>query len=314
MKKSLLRIATRKSALALCQTNYIKSQLQKIYPKLVVELIEITTTGDKNLNDPLHKVGGKRLFVKELEQALLEGKADLAVHSLKDIPADIPLGLTIAAISKREDPRDVLLSNVASNLASLPTGAVVGTTSLRRICQLRAIRPDLEIKPLRGNVDTRLQRLDEHKFDAIVLAAAGLNRLGLQQRITEFFSSSQFLPAAGQGALAIETREDQEIREIVRPLNHEETQYCVTAERALNLRLDGGCQVPIGALATLKNGQLLLEGLVGSPDGKSILRANGAAKAKDAEILGVYVAEDLLKQGAEKILQAIKTPENGFGA
>ena len=222
----------------------------------------------------------------------------------------------LAAITEREDPRDALLTTEpVNNLAALPRGAVIGTTSLRRMCQLLALRPDLQVKPLRGNIDTRLRRLDEHIFDAIILAAAGLSRLGLQQRITQFFPVTQFLPAAGQGALAIETRSgDQSILEIIKPLNNEAAQYCVNAERALNQRLDGGCQVPIAAYATLNNGQLLLRGLVGSPDGKLILRAHGIEKAENANLLGTRVAEDLLMQGADDILRAIKVNENGFGA
>lgn len=314
MKKTLLRIATRKSALALWQANYVKNRLLKSYPKLSVELLEITTAGDKNLNDPLYKFGGKGLFVKELEQALLEGHADIAVHSLKDMPMDIPQGLIIAAICEREDPRDVLIANQVADLASLPMGSVVGTTSLRRMCQLLSLRPDLQIQSLRGNVDTRLRYLDEGKFSAIILAAAGLHRLSLGHRIAEYFSVEQFLPAAGQGALAIESRvSDQNTLELVKLLNHPATNTCVRAERTLNQRLDGGCQVPIGAYATLNAGRLTLQSLVGSPDGKVILRATATSEPEDAENLGVKVAENLLQQGADEILQSLKNLENGFG-
>lgn len=313
--KNLLRIATRKSALALWQADHIRSRLMQIYPKLTIELLEITTSGDKNLDDPLYKIGGKRLFVKELEQALLTGHADIAVHSMKDVPMDIPDSLTIAVTCEREDPRDVLLSNHAANLASLPAKSIIGTTSLRRMCQLLSLRPDLQVKPLRGNVDTRLHRLDENKYDAIILAAAGIRRLGFQNRITEFFPTTKFLPAAGQGALAIEARlDDRNTLEMVKPLNHVATQHCISAERALNQSLDGGCQVPIAAYADLDNDQLTLRGLVGSPDGKLILRAHASGKAADAAIIGMKVAADLLAQGAGEILRATKILDNSFGA
>lgn len=301
--KKILRIATRKSALALWQANYVKQQLLSLHPHLTFELLEITTSGDKNIDTPLYKTGGKGLFVKEIEQALLERQADLAVHSMKDVPMEIPPDLIIAAVGEREDPRDVLVTNLASSLGTLPVGAVVGTTSLRRMCQLLALRPDLQVEPLRGNVDTRVRRLDEGIYDAIVLAAAGLQRLNLGHRIVEYFPIDQFIPAAGQGALAIECRHaDTYMRELVVPLNHPVTHLCVTAERALNRRLDGGCEVPIAAYATYNAECLTLRSLVGSKDGTHIIRAFGTAEAVEAENLGIRVAEDLLSQGAKEIL------------
>lgn len=309
----ILRIATRQSALALWQANYIKAQLTQAYPTLKIELLGITTSGDKNLATSLNEIGGKGLFVKELEQALLENKAEIAVHSMKDVPMDFPLGLEIPVICRREDPRDVLISNRFPNLAALPTGAVVGTSSLRRLCQLQALRPDLTIQPLRGNVDTRIQRLDENKFDAIILAAAGLLRLGLAARISEYLPPSQFLPAAGQGALGIECRkEDHATHQLIQFLNDDVTHLCVKAERALNKQLEGGCQVPIGAYAQYQNDQLQLKGLIGSLDGRIMLKTELIGSAQQAEELGIKAAKELIKQGAEKILSGIKRTTNGF--
>lgn len=307
MKKQMLRIATRQSALALWQANFIKQQLEKKYPNLSVELLGMTTTGDKLSAGSLKKVGGKNLFVKELEQALLDHQADIAVHSMKDVPMDVTDGLTIAAITEREDPRDVLISNKYKNLAALPPSAVVGTSSLRRTCQLYSLRSDLTIRELRGNVDTRIKRLDEQQYDAIVLAAAGLIRLGLQNRITEYLSSTVMLPAVGQGALGIECRSDDvSIIELIKPLNHSETHFCITAERSLNKQLNGGCQVPVAAHAVLINDKIKLQGLVGKPEGSLILKAEREDFIANAELLGLQVANDLLQQGAEKILREIK--------
>jgi len=315
MKQKIFRIATRQSMLALWQANHIKKCLTALHPQLQIELLGITTSGDKNLTGPLSNIGGKALFVKELEQALLEGRADIAVHSMKDVPMDFPEGLALTAICKREDPRDAFLATKFPNLAALPAGAVIGTASLRRLCQLRALRPDLVVQPLRGNIDTRLQRLESGLFDAIILAAAGLHRLGFTNRITEYLPLTQFLPAAGQGALAIESREnDAATLALIKPLNDLTTQLCIQAERALNQQLDGGCQVPIAAYATLEQQQLQLQGMVGSLDGKTILYATESGPSNTAEQLGKQVAQQLLAQGAYAILQQIKTQENGFGA
>lgn len=304
MKKNQLRIATRQSPLALWQANHIKQRLEQAYPDLKVELLGITTSGDKLVNGPLNKSGGKGLFVKELEQALLENKADIAVHSMKDVPMEFPEGLEIAVICERADPRDAFISNHYKSLAELPVGAVVGTSSLRRTCQLHQARPDLNMQILRGNVDTRLKRLDENKYDAIILAAAGLLRLGLQQRITEYLSPEVCLPAVGQGALGIECRSaDREVLELIKFLNHPSTQQCVLAERAMNLRLHGGCQVPVAAYAILQDEKIMLRGLVGKPDGSILLHANAIDIVNNAVMLGKKVAEDLLQQGAAQILK-----------
>lgn len=313
MIKTCIRIATRKSALALWQANYIKDQLTSVYPQLKIELLGITTTGDKNLTSPLNVMGGKGLFVKELENALLENQADIAVHSMKDVPMEFPKGLDIMAICKRADPRDSLICNSYTSLTSLPAGSVIGTSSLRRLCQLRFLRPDLNIQPLRGNVDTRLKYLDEGKFSAIILAVAGLQRLGLQQRITEYLSPPLFLPAVGQGALGIECRiNDRETCELIKILNDEESQLCVNAERALNAHLEGGCQVPIAAYARLENNLLHLQGMVGSLDGQTILRTEITGPISEAKDIGIQAAEQLIKQGAKKILAPIINKENGF--
>lgn len=304
MNKTLLRIATRQSALALWQANHIKLQLLTLHPHLKIELIGITTSGDKTLDTPLNKMGGKGLFVKELENALLAGEADIAVHSMKDVPMELPAGLIIPVICEREDPRDAFISKNYPNLASLPSNSIVGTSSLRRSCQLQAVRPDLIIQPLRGNVDTRIRQLDEGKFDAIILAAAGLLRLGLKNRISECFDS--FLPAAGQGALGIECRSgDSDIMKIIAPLNHFPTFYCVSAERAMTRRLGGSCQVPIAAYATINQDQLTLQGLVGHPDGSLLLQSQSQASVHEAEKLGEHVAEDLLMKGAREILASL---------
>ncbi|MDH0896664.1 MULTISPECIES: hydroxymethylbilane synthase [unclassified Pseudomonas] len=299
-----IRIATRKSALALWQAEYVKARLEQAHPGLVVSLVPMVSRGDKLLDAPLAKIGGKGLFVKELETALLDNEADIAVHSMKDVPMDFPEGLGLFCICEREDPRDAFVSNTHDSLDALPAGSVVGTSSLRRQAQLLARRPDLKIQFLRGNVNTRLAKLDASEYDAIILAAAGLIRLGFEERIRASISVDDSLPAGGQGAVGIECRSaDSEIHALLAPLHHAETAARVTAERALNKRLNGGCQVPIACYALLEGEQLWLRGLVGQPDGGLLLRAEG--RGADAEALGEQVAEQLLAQGAEAILRAV---------
>ncbi|WP_457788297.1 hydroxymethylbilane synthase [Pseudomonas sp. PL-6] len=301
-----IRIATRKSALALWQAEHVKTRLEAAHPGLKVSLVPMVSRGDKLLDAPLAKIGGKGLFVKELETALLENQADIAVHSMKDVPMDFPEGLGLYCICEREDPRDAFVSNSHASLDALPAGSVVGTSSLRRQAQLLARRPDLKIQFLRGNVNTRLAKLDAGEYDAIILAAAGLIRLGFEERIRSSLSAEDSLPAGGQGAVGIECRSaDAEIHALLAPLHHRETALRVTAERALNKRLNGGCQVPIACYALLEGEQLWLRGLVGQPDGGQLLRAEARAAAGDAEALGVRVAEALLAQGAEAILKAV---------
>ncbi|MCW1935471.1 hydroxymethylbilane synthase [Pseudomonas sp. MDMC_285] len=301
-----IRIATRKSALALWQAEYVKARLEQAHPGLKVSLVPMVSRGDKLLDAPLAKIGGKGLFVKELETALLENEADIAVHSMKDVPMDFPEGLGLYCICEREDPRDAFVSNTYSSLDALPEGSVVGTSSLRRQAQLLARRPDLKIQFLRGNVNTRLAKLDAGEYDAIILAAAGLIRLGFEDRIRSSISAEDSLPAGGQGAVGIECRSaDSDVHALLAPLHHRETALRVTAERALNKHLNGGCQVPIACYALLENDQLWLRGLVGQPDGGLLLRAEERAASGDAEVLGVRVAEALLAQGADAILQAV---------
>ncbi len=301
-----IRIATRKSALALWQAEYVKSRLEASHPGLKVSLVPMVSRGDKLLDAPLAKIGGKGLFVKELETALMENEADIAVHSMKDVPMEFPEGLGLYCICEREDPRDAFVSNHFDDLDALPPGSVVGTSSLRRQAQLLARRSDLKIQFLRGNVNTRLAKLDAGEYDAIILAAAGLIRLGFGERIRSSISVDESLPAGGQGAVGIECRTtDSELHALLECLNHAPTATRVVAERALNKRLNGGCQVPIACYAVLEGEQLWLRGLVGQPDGTVLLRAEGRAPAADAEALGVQVAEALLDQGAEQILQAV---------
>ena len=306
MLEKTLKIATRQSPLALWQANYVKDRLQQLYPDLTIELVPMVTKGDVILDSPLAKIGGKGLFVKELENALLTQEADIAVHSMKDVPMQFPAGLGLAVICQREDPRDAFVSHSYRTFAELPQGAVVGTSSLRRQCQLKALRPDLDIRSLRGNVGTRLSKLDNGDYDAIILASAGLIRLGLADRIASFIDVEQSLPAAGQGAVGIECRtDDVQVHTLLAPLADAETTYCVLAERAMNNHLQGGCQVPIGGYAVLQQGQLYLRALVGDIDGSRIIRAEGKSAVENAEVLGVQIAEQLLAQGADKILQAI---------
>ena len=306
MLEKTLKIATRQSPLALWQANYVKDRLQQLYPDLTIELVPMVTKGDVILDSPLAKIGGKGLFVKELENALLTKEADIAVHSMKDVPMQFPEGLGLAVICQREDPRDAFVSHSYRTFTELPQGAVVGTSSLRRQCQLKALRPDLDIRSLRGNVGTRLSKLDNGDYDAIILASAGLIRLGLADRIASFIDVEQSLPAAGQGAVGIECRtDDVQVHALLAPLADAETTYCVRAERAMNNHLQGGCQVPIGGYAVLQQGQLYLRALVGDIDGSRIIRAEGKSAVENAEVLGVKIAEQLLAQGADKILQAI---------
>ncbi len=311
---SVIKIATRRSPLALWQAEFVKSELMRHHPELRVELVPMVTKGDKILDTPLAKIGGKGLFVKELELALLEERADIAVHSMKDVPADFPDGLGLSVICERENPTDAFVSNVYSTLDEMPQGAIVGTSSLRRQCQLKALRPDLEIKSLRGNVGTRLQKLDDDEYDAIILATAGLLRLDLKYRIRSEISTTTLLPAAGQGAVGIECRlNDNATLELLAPLNHSVTASRVTAERALSHHLEGGCQVPIGAFAELhptKDNWLTLKGLVGEVDGSRLLQFEHEAPITEALQLGIQVAEALKEKGAAKIIQALLDNSN----
>ena len=304
MSRKLI-IATRESPLALWQAEFVRSALTQAYPDVDVQLLGMTSRGDQLLDVPLAKVGGKGLFVKELEEALLDGRADIAVHSMKDVPMAFPAGLGLGVICAREDPSDAFVSNQYRTLEELPAGSVVGTSSLRRECQLRSRRPDLDIKFLRGNVNTRLRKLDEAEYDAIILASAGLIRLGFAGRIAQHMDICDSLPAGGQGAVGIELRSnDSAVLSLLQVVHHEPTARRVIAERAMNKRLEGGCQVPIGCYADYVDGgeTLLLRGLVGNPDGSQILRAEAIAPAVEAEQLGISVAEDLLSQGAAAIL------------
>ena len=304
--RSPLRIATRQSALALWQAEFVKAQLELHHPGITIELVPMTSRGDVLLDVPLAKVGGKGLFVKELEQALLENSADIAVHSMKDVPMEFPEGLGLATICEREDPRDAFVSNQFKCLEDLPLGSTVGTSSLRRQSQLLAARPDLTVAFLRGNVNTRLAKLDAGDYHAIILAAAGLLRLGFSERIASFISSEQSLPAGGQGAVGIECRlADADILELLAPLHHRLTAEQVLAERAVNRHLEGGCQVPIGCFAVHEGDQLWLRGLVAEPNGSEIIRSEIRGPADQAEALGIELAEDLLKRGAKRILQAV---------
>lgn len=299
-----LKIATRQSPLALWQANFVKDRLEQLHSHLTVELVPMVTKGDVILDSPLAKIGGKGLFVKELEHALLEKRADIAVHSMKDVPMSFPEGLGLYVICKREDPRDAFVSNTYCTLSDLPQGAIVGTSSLRRQCQLKQLRPDLDIRSLRGNVGTRLSKLDAGEYDAIILASAGLIRLGLAKRISSFIEIEQSLPAAGQGAVGIECRtDDAEVQALLALLADAETTACVLAERAMNTRLQGGCQVPIGGYAVLQGDEIYLRALVGDVDGSLILRAEGKSTVENAEELGRILAEQLLAQGADKILE-----------
>lgn len=306
MTPKKLVIASRESALAMWQAEHIQGRLKQLYPECDVSILGMTTRGDQILDKTLSKIGGKGLFIKELEQALQEGRADLAVHSIKDVPMVLPEGFALAAIGERANPFDAFVSNRYTRLEELPEGAVVGTSSLRREAQLRARYPHLNIKPLRGNVQTRLAKLDNGDYDAIILAAAGLQRLGLDGRIRLIMSPFDSLPAAGQGALGIEIADHRyDLLEVLNPLNHAVTNACVTAERALARALDGSCQVPLAAYCTEENGLLTLRGLVGHPDGSVILQAEAQAPVAYADALGRAVAKKLADDGAVELIQAI---------
>jgi hydroxymethylbilane synthase len=331
LKKNRIFIGTRGSKLALWQAEWVKYELERLYPWMEIELIKIKTTGDKILDVPLAKVGGKGLFVKEIEEALIRHDIDIAVHSMKDVPTEFPGVLHLPVVCKREDPRDAFISKISNskfqipNFKSLPYGARVGTSSLRRSCQLLNLRPDLKIEHLRGNLDTRLRKLDEGQFDAIILAAAGVRRLRLEKRITELLPFEVSLPAIGQGAIGVECRiNDEFINKLIAPLNSQETFTCVKAERAFLKRLEGGCQVPIAAHARIidqelpphpplgKGGSrggvrsmLIMDGLVGSVNGDRIIKGHIEGKPEQAETLGIKLAEDILSKGAKEILDKV---------
>jgi len=306
MSTNRIVIATRQSPLALWQAEHVQRRLLEAHPGLEVELLKMNTQGDIILDTPLAKIGGKGLFVKELEQGLMDGRADIAVHSMKDVPVELPEGLHLPIILEREDPRDAFVSNNYASFEELPQGAKLGTSSLRRQCQLSALRPDLEVISLRGNVGTRLRKLDEGQYDAIILAAAGLMRLELTDRIAGKISTDTCLPAIGQGAVGIECRaDDPRVNEIISVLNDESTHIRVAAERALNHRLEGGCQVPIGGFAEIDGNNLRLRALVGSPDGSEMIRGEVNGTLADAEKMGIELAEDLLSRGADRILKEV---------
>ena len=299
-------IATRESQLALWQANNVKASLEALYPEINVELMGMTTKGDQILDSPLSKIGGKGLFVKELEKALLDGEADIAVHSMKDVPMEFPEGLGLSVICEREDPTDAFVSNTYDSIDDLPEGAIVGTSSLRRASQLQMHRPDIEIKNLRGNVNTRLRKLDDGEYDAIILATAGLVRLEMADRIKTRIRDTFSLPAGGQGAMGIECRtNDEELINLLTPLQHQETAYRVTAERAVNKRLNGGCQAPIACFAVFEGEELYIRALVGSTDGKRMVRSEIRGAKEHAESLGVQLADELLAKGAQALLDEV---------
>ncbi|SFV84128.1 Porphobilinogen deaminase [hydrothermal vent metagenome] len=299
-----LKIATRKSPLALWQAEHVKARLEAHHPSLNIELVKMTTQGDQILHSPLSKIGGKGLFIKELEQGMLAGEADIAVHSMKDVPYEIPPGFELGAILKRENPFDAFVSNHFDSINDLPQGATVGTCSMRRIVQLKAIRPDIEILDLRGNVNTRLKKLDDGEYDAIILACAGLIRLGFEDQIKQQIPEDQSLPAVGQGAVGIEIREnDTEILDLIAPLIDIETTYRVSAERAMNARLEGGCSSPVAGFSTIDNDQITLTGLVGNVDSGVILKRQVFGNVAESEALGVELANELISLGARDILK-----------
>ena len=306
MTDKIIRIATRQSPLAMWQAEYVQQRLLASHPGLRVELVPMVTRGDVILDTPLAKVGGKGLFVKELEQAMLDQRADIAVHSMKDVPVEFPAGLGLVTICEREDPHDAFVSHRYASVDELPQGAIVGTSSLRRQCQLSARRPDLVIRSLRGNVGTRLGKLDAGEYDAIILAAAGLKRLGLEERIRHIMPAAESLPAVGQGAVGIECRlNDEHTIALLAALNDEDTACRVRAERAMNTRLEGGCQVPIGSYAVLEGDELWLRGLVGSPDGRQMICGERRGPRSEAEQMGISLAEELLNKGAREILAEV---------
>ncbi len=304
MTRQTVRIATRKSPLALWQAGFVRARLQEIHPGLEVTLLPLSTRGDKILDAPLAKVGGKALFVKELEQALIDSEADIAVHSTKDLPVDLPEGLELAVILQRQDPRDGLVSNYYDDIRSLPQQARVGTSSVRRQCQLLKLRPDLNLLDLRGNVGTRLAKLDAGEFDAIVLACAGLQRMELESRIRQRIDPKLMVPAIAQGAISIECRaNDDDVRRLITPLDDADSHICIRAERAFNRRLMGGCQVPIGGYAEVHGSELRLRGMVGRPDGTELIYGEQRDSTRGAERLGTTLAEDILARGAGQILK-----------
>lgn len=304
---SKIIIATRESALALWQANFIRLLLAKLYPQSEISILGMTTRGDQILDTSLSKIGGKGLFTKELEQSMVEGRADIAVHSMKDVPMNLPSGFILAAIGKREDPRDAFISNQFTSLDELPAGSVVGTSSLRRESQLGARFPHLQVQPLRGNVQTRLRKLDEGQYAAIILAAAGLKRLGLANRITTKLSTKLSLPAVGQGALGIECLSDKpDLIKLMQPLHHLETAQCVEAERAMSRELGGSCQVPLGGFAEIKEKKLLLRGFVASPDGSRMVSNQLSGSPETGTIMGIDLARNLKMQGADEILAALE--------
>ena len=299
----MLKIATRKSPLAIWQAEFVKSKLENIYPDLKVELVKMTTQGDQILNSPLSKIGGKSLFIKELEVGIMEGRADIAVHSMKDVPYELPQGFEIGAILERESPFDAFVSNDFKSIQDLPIGAKLGSCSLRRIVQVKAMRPDLEILDLRGNVNTRLKKLDDGEYDAIILACSGLTRLGFDNRIKQDLSPDDSLPAVGQGALGIEIKaNNHEISSLIKPLIHQKTQIEVNAERALNTTLQGGCSVAIGAFATSEDSKLMLSGMVGNVDSGEIIRVQETGETSKPTDLGIRAAKKLLSLGARELL------------
>jgi len=308
--RKLIKIGTRASLLAVTQSTWVKNQIEQQFPDTTVELVKIITKGDKILDVPLAKVGGKGLFVKEIEDALLDGRVDLAVHSMKDVPAELPDGLQVAIVPEREIPQDAFISVKYKTVDDLPKGAVIGTSSLRRKSQLACLRPDLNIKDLRGNLDTRLRKLDEGEYDAIILAGAGLNRLGMQERITTLFTPEQMLPAIGQGSLGIELRiADTELLDGMQFLHDATTATAVAAERAFLLRLEGGCQVPIGGHATVDGDTVNLVGLIADIDGKVILKEQLSGHADTAEKIGITLADTLLAAGGKEILDEVYANE-----
>lgn len=303
MSQHVVTIASRKSPLAMWQSEFVQQELRTRHPELIVDIHGMLTQGDKQLATPLYNIGGKALFVKELEKAILERRADLAVHSIKDMPVELPDGLALVTICKREDPRDALVSNHYERIDELPEGAIVGTSSLRRQSQLMAMRPDIRVKALRGNVGTRLSKLDEGHYDAIILAAAGLKRLELESRIRYYFSIDEMIPGVGQGAVGIEARKgDQSLRELLSPLNHQETLVCVTAERLITEALGGSCQVPLAAHAIIKDDTISVSAMVGKIDGSKMLTAKQSGPVEQHLQVARGVAEDLLDQGAREII------------
>lgn len=306
MAQNHLVIASRESALAMWQARFVQQRLQLLYPDLEIYIQGMTTRGDRLLTQSLAKIGGKGLFIKELEYALQQKTADIAVHSLKDVPMELPSGFVLAAITERANPFDAFVSNHFENLGCLPTQAVVGTSSLRRAAQIQALYPHLQIKSLRGNVQTRLNKLDKGDYDAIILAAAGLERLGLQQRIRTYLKTEEVLPAVGQGALAVEVAKHRtDLQALLKPLHHSVTAACVMAERSLALKLGGNCQIPLAAYCVKKSSILHLRGLVASPDGSIILRAAAQAPVDKAKQLGVKVADQLIQQGAQELIATV---------